>query len=150
MTEKNTPKTDLSRRQYLRASVTASGLAFGVGMSTTAVAEPPGFTGRIYADNDVWATRGVADLPFPNDNNEQSYDELFPSPGIGLLAVAEAAPGSPDYNGGRWAVHPLTWHVEPKQLKSYTEIQQYVSADKISFPDDPVDAFECPLVRINE
>lgn len=62
---------------------------------------PLGFTGRIYADNEVWATKDVADLPLPNDNNEQSYDKLFPSLGTDLLAVAEAGPGNPDYNGGR-------------------------------------------------
>jgi hypothetical protein len=144
------PTTGVTRRTYLRATAAASGLALGVAASSPAAAQPPHFTGRIYADHEVWATKGVADLPMPTDENEQSYDKLFPSPGTDLLAVAEAAPGNRYYNGGRWAVHPLTWHVEPKQLTSYAEVEAYAETGELSFPDDPVDAFECPLVRTHE
>jgi hypothetical protein len=144
------PQTGVTRRSYLRATAAASGLALGVAASTPAAAQPPHFAGRIYADRAVWATKGVADLPMPTENTEQSYDKLFPSPGTDLLPVAEAAPGNRHYNGGRWAVHPLTWHVEPKQLESYAEVEQYAAAGKVSFPEDPVDAFECPLVRTRD
>lgn len=145
-------KTSLSRRRYLRTSLVAAGLGLGLGVtaSTPAAAEPPAFAGRIYADGAVWATKGVADLPLPNGKNDQSYDRLFPTPGTGLLAVAEAAPGNRHYNGGRWAVHPLTWNGEPTQLTSYEEVQQYAAAGKLGFPENPVDAFECPLVRLDD
>ena len=150
MQDTNEPTPGLSRRGYLRASAVASGLALGVLASTPAAAEPPEFAGRIYGDGEVWATKGVADLPLPNGRNDRSYDELFPSPGTDLLPVSEAAPGNPHYNGGRWAVHPLTWHVEPKQLTSYEEVQEYAAAGKLDISDDVVDAFECPLVRLEE
>lgn len=150
MQRPTTPNSGLSRRGYLRASLVASGIALGVASSSTATAEPPGFTDRIYADNDVWATKGVADLPFPNGRNNHSFDKLFPSPGTSLLPVSEAAPGNRHYNGGRWAVHPITWHVTPTQLTSYEEVIEYAEMNKISFPADPVAAFECPLVKLND
>jgi hypothetical protein len=36
--------------------------------------------------------------------------------------VAEAKPGDTDFNGGRWAVMPVTWHVTPYQLTSAEEV----------------------------
>lgn len=151
MQDTNEPMPSLSRRGYLRASAVASGLALGVLASTPAAAEPPGFEGRIYGDGEVWATKGVADLPFPNGRNDQSYDQLFPSPDVdGIIPVSEAAPGNPHYNGGRWAVHPLTWHDEPTQLTSYEEVRTYAADGKLSISEEVVDAFECPLVRLEE
>jgi hypothetical protein len=146
----NEPNSVLSRRGYLRASAVGAGLALGVLASGPAAAEPPEFAGRIYADGELWATKGVADLPLPNDNNAQSYDKLFPTPDTDLIPISEAAPGNPNYNGGRWAVHPLTWHVEPEQLESYAQVQAYAMAGKLSYSDAPVDAFECPLVRLEK
>jgi hypothetical protein len=151
MQDTNEPSTDVSRRRYLRASAaTAAGLALGVLASGPVAAEPPEFGGRIYGDGELWATKGVADLPLPNGKNDQSYDRLFPTPGTDLIAVSEAAPGNPHYNGGRWAVHPLDWHVDPVQLTSYDEVMRYAKAGKLSYPEDPVDAFECPLVRLDD
>jgi hypothetical protein len=144
------PTPALSRRGYLRASAVGAGLALGVLASGPAAAEPPDFAGRIYGDGEVWATKGVADLPLPNGRNDQSYDELFPSPGTDLIPVSEAAPGNPHYNGGRWAVHPLTWHVEPVQLTSYEQVQQYTRDGKLSIAEEVADAFECPLVRLDD
>jgi hypothetical protein len=147
MTEEHT--TRLSRRRYLRTSLVVSGMALGVGAtSAPAAAEPPGFEGRIYGDGTLWATKGVADLPLPTDRNEQSYDRLFTHPDF--VPVSEAAPGNRHYNGGRWAVHPLTWHGDPKQLTSYHEVVQYERAGELSVSEDPVDAFECPLVRLDD
>lgn len=150
MNEHTAPAETVSRRGYLKASAVASGLALGVVATGPAAAAPPEFAGRIYADGDVWATKAVADLPLPTDDNAQSYDKLFPSPGTDLLAVAEAAPGEPAYNGGRWAVHPLTWHVEPTQLESDAAVHHYASEGYVSFPEEAQDAFECPLVRIRD
>lgn len=144
--ERHTP---MSRRRYLRTSLVASGLALGLGAASGPVtAEPPGFGGRIYGDGALWATKGVADLPLPTDKNEQSYDMLFTHPDY--VPVSEAAPGNRHYNGGRWAVHPLTWHGDSKQLTSYHEVMEYVKAGELSVSEEPVDAFECPLVRLNE
>lgn len=146
----NESTSTLSRRGYLRASAVGAGLALGVLASGPAAAEPPEFGGRIYGDGEVWATKGVADLPLPNGRNDQSYDEIFPSPGTDLIPVSEAAPGNPHYNGGRWAVHPLTWHVDPVQLTSYEEVERYAATGKLSYPAEPVAAFECPLVRLDD
>ena len=64
----------------------------------------PNFGPALYGDGEVWGTKGAAALPAPNGNNNQSFDKLFVivNGAPGQLPVAEAAPRSPAYNGGRW------------------------------------------------
>jgi hypothetical protein len=75
-----------------------------------------------------------------------SYDTIYVL-GNGLTNVAEAAPGDPDYNGGRWKVRPLTWHVTPYQLQSAEEV---LAASQGMDPDlslgDTVAQFVCPVI----
>ena len=75
-----------------------------------------------------------------------SYDTIYVL-GNGLTNVAEAAPGDPDYNGGRWMVRPLTWHVTPYQLQSAEEV---LAASQGMDPDlslgDTVAQFVCPVI----
>ena len=68
----------------------------------------------IYGDGEVWGTKGTTQLPAPNSNNVQSFDDLYVFtnaniPNAVQLPVSEAAPGSPNYNGGRWSVQLVTW-----------------------------------------
>ena len=62
----------------------------------------PNFGPAIYGDGQVWGTKAAAALPAPNGNNVQSFDKLFVivNGAAGQLAVAEAAPRNPAYNGG--------------------------------------------------
>lgn len=74
----------------------------------------PNFTPAIYGDGEVWGTKGTTTLPAPNANNVQSFDNLyvitnFNNPNAVQLAVSEAAPGNPNYNGGRWYLHTVAW-----------------------------------------
>ena len=75
-----------------------------------AFAAGPGFGPAIYADGVAWSTKGTADLPAPNDQDRQSFDGLYKfTNGVdGQLAVSEAGPGNPAYNGGRWAEYFVT------------------------------------------
>jgi len=77
---------------------------------------------------------------------DSSYDTIYVL-GNGLTNVAEAAPGDPDYNGGRWMVRPLTWHVTPYQLQSAEEV---LAASQGMDPDlslgDTVAQFVCPVI----
>jgi hypothetical protein len=77
---------------------------------------------------------------------DSSYDTIY-ALGNGLTNVAEAAPGDRDYNGGRWMVRPLTWHVTPYQLQSAEEV---LAASQGMDPDlslgDTVAQFVCPVI----
>ena len=71
----------------------------------------PDFSAHIYADGVAWGTKVTTPLPAPNENNEQSFDDLFvfTNGAEGQLLVGDAAPGNPEYNGGRWITWTATW-----------------------------------------
>ena len=88
-------------------------VAVVIGMGVVARAQQPNFGAAVYGDGEVWGTKGTTDLPPPNEHNAQSFDKLFKvvnsnNPGV-QLPISEAAPGNPDYNGGRWATYVVTW-----------------------------------------
>ena len=71
----------------------------------------------------------------------------------GQMAVAEAAPGNPDYNGGRWISYTATWVAgEPALLTSYAEVMAAVAAGdlvvSLGAPGDGPDYFQCPLLPV--
>jgi len=85
-------------------------------MAGAASADPgkPTFMPALYGDGEVWGTKGTTQLPAPNTHNMQSFDALYiitnaNNPNGVQLPVSEAAPGNPDYNGGRWSVQTVTW-----------------------------------------
>ncbi|MCI0709926.1 MAG: hypothetical protein L0154_07160, partial [Chloroflexi bacterium] len=76
------------------------------------------------------------------------------------LPVAEAAPGNPDYNGGRWFTHTVEWtasgfadHGTVPILMSYDDILFHESLGHLEItpgsPDsDTPDYFLCPLLPV--
>ena len=133
-------------------------------MAATAFAKPgkPNFSPAIYADGEVWGTKGTADLPPPNEHNLQSFDKLFMfvgETGPGQLPVAEAAPGNPNYNGGRWFAYTVSWTDEfidandpLPVLMSYDDIMYYEdNGDLTTAPGSPGGTstyFQCPLLPV--
>ena len=107
----------------------------------------PDFFAKIYGDGETWGTKGAATLPAPTDNNTQSFDMLFAfTNGVtGQLPVAEAAPGNPNYSGGRWSTQTVTWNnaADAVLLTSYADIMAHM--DKLSITPGS-DYFECPLL----
>jgi len=71
----------------------------------------PNFSPAIFADGSAWGTKGLSELPAPNENNVRSFDKLFVfvNGAMGQLPVSEAGPGNPMYNGGRWFTHTAMW-----------------------------------------
>jgi len=74
----------------------------------------PNFMAAIYGDGEVWGTKGTTSLPAPTENNTQSFDKIYVvtnanDPNAVQLPVSEAAPGNPNYNGGRWSLQTVTW-----------------------------------------
>jgi hypothetical protein len=157
-----TPTTDptaRSRRGVLRGIAIAGGtLALGAGATGSAAAleGKPNFGAQLYGDDEIWGTKGAAALDAPTENNLQSFDRLVVvTNGVsGQLPVAEAAPGNPAYNGGRWFTHTATWvSGTPVLLTSYDDVMKYeamghldVTAGSPGGPGAPPDYFECPML----
>ena len=124
----------------------------------------PNFGPALYADGEVWGTKGTTGLPAPNDHNLHSFDVLYVITNSnnpdGQLPVAEAAPGNPDYNGGRWFTHTVEWTAEGFMehgivpvLTSIDDIEDHVSLNHLiitpgSFPGGPPVYFQCPLLPV--
>jgi hypothetical protein len=117
-----------------KVTLIVSVLALSLVMVGTASANPgkPSFGPQLYGDGELWGTKGAAALPAPNgEKNLQSFDKLFVIVDENYeprqLPVAEAAPGNPDYNGGRWFTHTVMWKegAEVVTLKSYKDIMDH-------------------------
>jgi hypothetical protein len=131
-------------------------------MAGTVAAQQPNFSAAVYADGEVWGTKGTTELPAPRSNNLQSYDKLFVvvNGAAGQLPVAEAAPGNALYNGGRWFTHTVMWtadglgaHDPLPVLMSYDDIQLHYSLGHLSIaPGSPAGGpapfFQCPLLPV--
>lgn len=133
-------------------------------LSQTAVAKPgmPNFMPSLYGDGDVWGTKETTVLPAPNTANRHSFDNLYVITNSnnpqGQLPVSEAAPGNPEYNGGRWFTHTVEWTAEGflahgivPVLTSDEDIDYHESLGHLvvtpgSFPDGPPVYFQCPLL----
>jgi hypothetical protein len=140
---------------------------WGVLMMTLAAsvnAQQPNFSERVYGDGVAWGTKGNSVLPAPNEHNRQSFDALYVITNSnnpqGQLPISEAAPGNPEYNGGRWFTHTVEWTAEGFMaygivpvLKSYNDIQEqenlgYLVITPGSFPNGPPVYFQCPLLPV--
>ena len=113
-----------------------------------AFAAGPNFGELIYADDQTFGTKGTTDLPAPNENNRQSFDGLFKfSAGgaEGQKPVAEAAPGNPNYNAGRWIEYEVTWIGAPELVTSYAQLHALLDAGQVSIIETGA-YFQCPLL----
>ena len=134
--------------------------------SGIAIANPgkPNFMPALYGDGETWGTKGTTTLPAPNAHNRQSFDALYvitnSNNPVGQLPVSEAAPGNPNYNGGRWFTHTVEWTAEGFMvhgivpvLTSYADVQLHESLGHLvitpgSFPGGPPVYFQCPLLPV--
>ena len=119
----------------------------------------PNFGPSVYGDGVAWGTKGTTTLPAPNGKNNQSFDKLFViTNGVEeQLPVSEAAPGNPNYNGGRWWVHTATWIDDlphPKLLlTSYEEVMFHYNLGHLIISEGspeggPPAYFQCPLLPV--
>jgi hypothetical protein len=125
-------------------------LSLVVAVPAFAAPGAPNFGEAIYADGEAYGTKGTTDLPAPNGKNNQSFDLIFAFTNAAAeqLPVAEAAPGNPMYNGGRWWAVQATWLVEPMGiLKSYDEVMAHVDAGHIELAYT-TNYFQCPLLPV--
>lgn len=101
---------------------------------------PPG--GTIYVDDVAYQTVATPkDLP-PHGQ----FDAIYVL-GDGLAAVAEAAPGDQDYNGGRWEVRRVNFmSIPPTQFTNVEDLRDAEAQGQVSF-SEVIRRFECPLIR---
>jgi len=132
-------------------------LSLIVAVPTFAAPGKPNFGPALYADGEVWGTKGTTALPAPK-NNVQSFDKLFViTNGLdGQLPVGEAAPGNRMYNGGRWFTHTVEWTVPAHALlTSYEDVMFHYNLGHLTItpgspggPGAPPDYFQCPLLPV--
>ena len=152
------------RKSILITTLFLIGLALIVPSSALAAPGKPSFGPELYADGEVWGTKGTTALPGPNQHNRQSFDDLFVITNSnnpeGQLPVAEAAPGNPHYNGGRWITNTVEWtqsgfdaHGTVPVLTSYDEVMVHynlghLTITEVTFDGGPMPYFQCPLLPV--
>jgi hypothetical protein len=125
--------------------------AFAAGILTFSIAGitlaggPPGI--GFYVDGDPYRTVGT-----PTDFSDtgapaHTYDAIYALGGT-LLNVAEAKPGDRDYNGGRWQVFGVEWHITPYQLTSAEEVWEAHQLGELTIAAEPMASFECPVIPV--
>jgi hypothetical protein len=119
----------------------------------------------------MWGTKVTTGLPAPMGNNAHSFDGFFFITDPGWVAsdgpagwlqppVMEAAPGNPDYNGGRWVTIRVTVTDAGDvdfPLTSYAEILQEAGEGNLTIGNTPESDgahpwlyFQCPLLPYKE
>ena len=105
----------MTRRLSSRARVAAVAvglLAAAMSLSATGGAFAAGSggvtdNGVIYADHALWRTVATPTDLSHTGAPAQSWDVIYNFGGL-QASVADAAPGDPDFNGGRWQVHAVS------------------------------------------
>src|SRR5215212_5758571 len=126
------------------AAVAAVTLLASMGASGVLAGGPP--TLGFYVDDVRYRTVGTPTDFFGTGAPLSTYDKIF-NLGTGIN-VAEAKPGDRDFNGGRWLVYTVTWHVTPVQYTNVEDI--YAAADRgdLTINPEPVKAFFCNVAPV--
>ena len=130
-------------RRFL-AAVAAATFTLTLAVSAVAAGGPPALS--FYVDGERYRTIATPTDLSNTGAPDHSFDRIY-ALGDGLVNVAEAKPGDTDYNGGRWMVIPVTWHVTPEQLTDADTIEQYEEDGMLSF-GEPTTFFVCPVINV--
>jgi hypothetical protein len=106
----------------LVSAILGGALAVTAFSSIAAAGGPPSL--GFYVDDVRYRTVGTPTDFSGTGAPASTYDAIY-ALGNGLANVAEAKPGDRDFNGGRWAVRPISWNVTPVQ---FTNDQQILAA----------------------
>jgi hypothetical protein len=136
---------ELTMRRLVAAMATAVFVTALAVSTVAAAAGPPGLA--FYVDGERYRTVATPTDLSDTGAPEQSYDRIY-ALGNGLINVAEAKPGDRDYNGGRWIVLGIEWHVAPVQLTSAEQVEAYADMGKLTIGTDPLKMFVCTVNRV--
>ena len=84
----------------------------------------------------------------PAKMTKPGLDNIYAFPGDaadGQRPVAAVAPGDQDYHGGKWALHFVSWNVDPYVLTSEAEVLAAADSGDISIERVPEGDFKCPI-----
>jgi hypothetical protein len=128
----------------IASAVSAVALIASVGVSTVAAGGPPALS--FYVDDVRYRTVGTPTDFFGTGAPASTYDKIY-ALGPGLINVADAKPGDTDFNGGRWAVYPITWAegVTPMQATNDGQILAWQDAGLLTIGSEPVKEFFCSV-----
>jgi hypothetical protein len=116
----------------LASAIVAAGLVASAFASSVAAGGPPKLS--FYIDDVRYRTVGTPTDFSGTGAPASTYDTIY-ALGSGLANVADAKPGDTDFNGGRWAVRPITWNTTPVQLTNDTEILAWANQGLLSIGD---------------
>jgi len=119
-------------------------VALTIAVAPVAAGGPPSLS--FYVDGERYRTIGTPTDFSGTGAPAHSFDTIY-ALGNGLINVAEGAPGDRGFNGGRWAVTPVTWHVTAVQLTSDEQVEAYAAAGMLTI-GSPVKWFECPVIKV--
>ena len=125
----------------LASAIVAAGLVASAFASSVAAGGPPKLS--FYIDDVRYRTVGTPTDFSGTGAPASTYDTIY-ALGAGLANVADAKPGDTDFNGGRWAVRPITWNTTPVQLTNDTEILAWANQGLLSI-GDPIKYFFCSV-----
>jgi hypothetical protein len=122
-----------------KAQVLVSFLLLLLVTAAPSFAATPTF-GELYYDGEV-----VRTIVPPAEMKREGVDDLYAIPN--QLAVTAVAPGDPDYHGGQWAFHRVTWNegVTPYLLTSADAVLAAASAGDVTITRVPGNDFKCPI-----
>jgi hypothetical protein len=133
-------------RRTIAAALSAALLLGLTGGSVAAGNGPP--APSFYVDGALYRTIGTPTDLSGTGAPDDSYDAIY-ALGGSLMNVSEAKPGDRDYNGGRWQVFPVEWHVMPVQLTSAEQVLAYEADGKLTVSDTSIQSFVCPVIRVS-
>ena len=129
-------------------------------LAIVGVATAGGVTGpAFYVDGTAYRTVGTPSNFTETGAPDHSYDIIYNFGGL-QLNVAEAAPGDPDFNGGRWQVHALSFSdyagalADPAVDMNANDVldsaEEVEAAIMLGYATDlgVVHSFECPVIKI--
>jgi hypothetical protein len=145
-------------KRFLFVSIVASAAAFAL-QGAAAAGGSGGVTGAaFYVDGSEYRTVGTLTDLLTTGAPASSFDTLYEVSAYQPLNVAEAAPGDPDYNGGRWMVHAVTFTDYDAALDMYdaNTSGDFDSAEEVeaallagaATDEGIVKSFTCPVIKL--
>jgi hypothetical protein len=103
----------------------------------------------IYANDQLYGTVVTQNTDFSKAHPAQSLDTIYNFRGV-QPSVADAAPGDPGFNGGRWAVMLVSWNAgtTPRLLTNADAVEAAIAAGELTAVG-PVRYFVCTLIPLN-
>ena len=102
----------------------------------------------IYANDQLYVTVVTQNTDFSQAHPDQSLDTIYNFRGV-QRSVADAAPGDPGFNGGRWAVILVSWNpgTTPRLLTNAGDVEAAIAAGELTAVG-PVRYFVCTLIPL--